>query len=133
MKSELAPFEAMEQDMTRMMERIWPLETTGLRIPQCEVTEAKDTITARVELPGAEKKDIELHVEPTFIEVKVDKEKEMEKKGEYKYEARHFYRRIPLPVQVHTDKVKAKYENGVLLVTANKKETLPGKRKVLIE
>lgn len=127
------PFEAMEQDMTRLMERIWSLETKGLRVPQCEVTETKDAVTARIELPGAERKDIELHVEPTFIEVRVDKEKKVEKKGEFRYEAHQFYRRIPLPAQVHTDKVKAKYEDGVLLVSANKQETLQGKRKVQIE
>jgi HSP20 family protein len=109
-----------------------------MRTPISNVYETENSVIATFELPGVEKKDIELNVNDSDIEVKVKKnvEKELRKKGVYSYErsAQQFYRRIPLPVQVKPEQVKAEYKNGVLRVEIPKaKKTESKKKKIQIE
>ncbi len=96
------------------------------RMPVTDVYETESKIIARLEIPGVDKKDIELNITEHGIEVKVEKkaEKEIkdEKKGYYHYESRgtQFYRAIPFTKEVIAEKAEAEYKNGVLKVEVPK-------------
>jgi len=69
------------------------------------VFEEKDNVKLYVELPGAEKDDIQLNVTEGQVEVK----------------AKNFYKTIDLPTRdVESNKAVANYKNGVLEVTIPK-------------
>ena len=106
----------------------------ALRSPLTDLEETDKEVIAKFELPGVEKKDIQLNVTPDKIEVKVEKKQEakVEKKGFYREERsyRGFYRAMALPSEVSAEKAKAKYKDGILEVTLPKVE---GKKKNKIE
>jgi len=102
-------------------------QSLTLRSPLTDLEETDKEVIAKFELPGVDKKDIQLNITENKIEVKVEKRKESKekKKGYYRMERRYsgFYRAIPLPEGVHPEKAKAKYEDGILEVTMPKAET----------
>jgi len=68
--------------------------------------------------------------------VKRKKEEKVEEKNYYRYERSYgsFTRTFRLPVEVQTDKAKAKFENGVLEIRIPKTEEAKSKeRKLTIE
>jgi HSP20 family protein len=80
--------------------------TDEVREPLTDVFEEKDNIKLYVELPGAEKDEIQLNVTDGHAEVK----------------AKKFYRTIDLPTKdVEAGKAVANYKNGVLEVTIPRK------------
>ncbi len=101
-------------------------QALAMRSPLTDLEETGKEVIAKFELPGVEKKDIQLNITENKIEVKVEKRKESEekKKGYYRMERKYagFYRAIPLPEGVHPEKAKAKYEKGILEVTMPKSE-----------
>jgi HSP20 family protein len=105
-----------------------------------DIEEDEKDLTISVPMPGVTKDDIELSVGPdavviTFKEKEPsDKEQTHEKEEEMDFGAwpihlRHALfgtRRFPLPTEVDPETAKAKLENGILKVTAEKKN--PGKK-----
>jgi len=86
-----------------------------------------------VEIPGVDKKDINLSVTDTNLEVKVDKKQETKiaKKGYIRAERSYkgFYKSIALPTKILPEKTKATYRNGVLEVIIPKAEKKKKKTK----
>ena len=128
-------FRRMREELNRMVNRLnssfghkmigygkgKDLDTyRGFRTPRADIQETENKVIARFELPGAEKNDIDVNVTDNKVEVKVSKknEKEVKKKGIYSYKgySQHFYRALPLPADVSSDKAEAEYKNGVLTV-----------------
>lgn len=84
-----------------------------VREPLTDVFEEKDNVKLYVELPGAEKNDMQLNVSDDQVEIKAEK----------------FYKIIDLPTKdLEAEKAVANYKNGVLKVTIPKK-TKPAKEK----
>ncbi|MGM5480193.1 MAG: Hsp20/alpha crystallin family protein [Nanobdellota archaeon] len=96
------------------------------RRPLTDMWEENNTIRAQVELPGVNKKDININVNDNGVEVSVEKEnkKEEDKKGYYRCERSYsgYYRQFPLPQNADTDNIDASYKDGVLEMTIPKKE-----------
>ena len=90
------------------------------REPLADIFETDKEIIATIELPGADKKDIDVNLRDDGLEIKVEKKyehkEEDKKKGVYKLERRYngFYRFIPLPSYADKSKIDATYNNGVL-------------------
>ncbi|MEM3113076.1 MAG: Hsp20/alpha crystallin family protein [Candidatus Pacearchaeota archaeon] len=105
-----------------------------MRSPLTDLEETDKEMIAKFELPGVDKKDIQLNITPDRIEVKVEKKQEakIEKKGFYREERsyRGFYRSMALPSEVIPEKAKAKYRDGILEVLMPKVEN---KKKSRIE
>ncbi len=90
------------------------------RTPLTDIQETDDKIIATFEIPGVDKKDIQLNVTENRIEVKVEKKQEVKmEKGNYLKEERSykgFYRAMPLPAEIIPEKTRASYKDGVLKV-----------------
>lgn len=111
-------------------------EVLSMRNPLTDLEETEKEVIVKFEVPGIDKKDIQLNVTPNKIEVKAEKKQEgkIERKGFYKEERsyRGFYRTISLPSEVIPEKAKAKYKDGVLEVVIPKTQNQK-KNKIEIE
>jgi len=133
-------FEEMEQEMTRMRKRYDRLFSSlgeGFRQPLSDVRETGDKIIVDLELPGVDKKDIEINVTEDELEVKCESKakKEEKRKDYYRLERGYsgFYRRFTLPVKVKPDQAKADYKDGLLKISVPKLEVKkPVKKKVKV-
>ena len=99
-----------------------------------DVSEAEGSYTVKAEIPGVNKDDIHISVEGNMVSIsaEVKKEKE-EKKGENVIRSERYFgkvsRSFTLANEVDTEKVQAKYADGVLEVTIPKKSK--GNKKVI--
>jgi HSP20 family protein len=137
-----SPFERMEELFEDFHRRPfgrpwWPslpslFEKVELS-PSVDIYEEKDNIIVKAEIPGMEKKDIEVSLTDNSITISGDKKKEkkVEKKDYYHYESSFgsFSRSFSLPSEVQTDKAKASFKGGVLKVTIPKTEEAKKKKK----
>ncbi|WP_346858329.1 Hsp20/alpha crystallin family protein [uncultured Draconibacterium sp.] len=94
--------------------------------PATNVFETEKDFKIEVLLPGFVKEDVNLNVHNNILTIKVDKKKE-EKAVEYKYAHRefgvyNFEKQYKLPKSVDTEKIEAKFENGILILNLPKKE-----------
>lgn len=129
----------LERDMERMFEdlwgrrmrplwpeRWWPAGEMEISAPALDVYEEKDDIVVKAELPGMEKDNIEVNISDHFLTIKGEKKKEEEVKEEHYYRSERSYgsfvRAVELPKDVHADKVKAAFKNGILEIRMPKTE-----------
>ncbi len=96
------------------------LVQTNYRQPLTDIHETDKEFIATIELPGVEKKDIQINATDEGIDIKVEKKEEKKdndkKEGMYRLERSYtgFYRHIPTPDGVDVNKMNASYKNGVL-------------------
>ncbi len=95
-------------------------------LPSVNIIENDANFELEVAAPGMSKKDIELNVVDGYLIIKGKKEEKTEEQDE-KYTRREFNysafeRRFNLPDSVKEDNISAKFENGILKVTIEKKE-----------
>lgn len=106
--------------------KLLPSTLKAVKEPSCDVSEKKDKIIAKIDLPGVEKKDIQLNITENYAEVKAGKKEEAktEKKGIFRHERsfRGYYRVVPFPTKIKAEKAKAEYKNGVLEIEAPKEK-----------
>ncbi|MFH1134030.1 MAG: Hsp20/alpha crystallin family protein [Nanoarchaeota archaeon] len=142
------PFEEfvrMSQEMNQLLDRGAPQaglegrkDVALYRKPLCDVAETDKSVIATFEIPGANKEDIQMHVQDNVLELKVErkmeKESKDEKKGVYAYHKSfgQFFRRLPLPAEVADDKAEATYKDGVLKVEIPKAIKQVKSRQILI-
>ncbi|RLG72955.1 MAG: Hsp20/alpha crystallin family protein [Methanobacteriota archaeon] len=77
-------------------------EISGVREPFTDVMEEEDKLRIILEIPGVEKEDVKVSVSDAELVVRAER-------GDRRYE-----KHVPLPGDVDTTKVKAKYNNGIL-------------------
>ena len=109
-----------------------------MRAPTVDVYEEKDDIVVKAELPGMDKDNIEVNLTDHTLTIKGEKKKEEEVKEENYYRSERSYgsflRTLELPKDVHADKVKASFKNGILEVRIPKTEEAKAKEiKVKVE
>jgi HSP20 family protein len=103
----------------------WP-ELRELRMPKVDVIDRDEDVLVRAELPGVEKKDLEISTSDTSVTLKATtRHEEKEEKGDYyrcEITRGAFSRTVALPAQVESDKAKASLKDGVLELTLPKVE-----------
>ncbi len=95
--------------------------------PKVDIVEDKDHYIVKAELPGLDKKDIEVKVENGILTIQGEKKNEVEKKekGNYYYFERsygQFSRSFRLPSYIESENVQANYKEGLLTLKLKKKE-----------
>lgn len=106
-----------------------PLSTSMYSfIPQIDVEEDEQQLKVYAELPGMAEKDVEIVLEPHMLIVRGEKREEEARetrRGRGRIEERRygsFERRIPLSSEIQEDKIEAKFDRGLLMVTLPKSE-----------
>ena len=105
-------------------------ERTEVKTPAIELKDEGKELIATIEIPGVDKNNIKLKVNNNNVIVSAEKKREKEEKGKNKYYSERsyssFYRSFSLPAEVDQNKVKAKYDNGVLEIRMEKRKTKSG-------
>jgi HSP20 family protein len=104
--------------------------TNTLLAPALDVSEDHARFVVATELPGMERKDIDLQIKDGVLTIRGEKRHEEEVKDRkwHRVERRYgsFYRSLALPESVDPAKAEAAFKNGVLTVTlAKREETKP--------
>jgi len=135
----LTPFEEMDRLFERIFPRGWlrpwswesPLlgelaEPLEMRMPRMDVLDGEDNVMIRVEVPGVDKKDLEVSVNETSVAIKgkVMREAKEEKGDYYRCElgSGEFSRTVALPCAVDASKASARLKDGMLELTLPKIE-----------
>jgi HSP20 family protein len=120
------PFSFLQQEIDRLFEgvtrNIPGLATTTM--PSMDISETDKAIEITAELPGLEKKDVELNVAENLLTIRGEKKNEREEKNkDYHLVERSygsFSRSVELPAGVKVEDISAEIANGVLKVTVQK-------------
>ncbi len=124
-------FQAMQEDMNRLFSRF---ETgsngvAGDRQPwllPMDVIENGDALKLRAALPGVDPKDVNIQIEDRTLTVSAQRhfEDKIEKDNHVWIEQQYgtFSRTVTLPQTADTEKIEARYYNGVLELTVPKAE-----------
>jgi HSP20 family protein len=135
-RPEANPFGSLQREVDRLFEEfsrgLPMLATSALMniVPRVDVTETDTEIEITAELPGLERKDVEISLEDDVLtirgEKKIETEQDNKKDGENKnYHLNErsygvFYRVLQLPPGIDPSTVKATMSNGVLKITIPK-------------
>jgi len=130
-KRALSPFEEMDRMFEDYFSRGWmrpfrwewpslgemakPFEG---KMPKVDVIDRDDEVVVKAELPGVEKKDLDVSVTETSVTIKgTTSHEEKEEKGDYyrcEISRGAYARTVALPSYVDADKAKASFKDGVL-------------------
>ncbi len=101
--------------------------TTNTTLPSVNIKEDEEAFHVEMAAPGLEKKDFKVELNNNMLTISSEKEEEHEEnedeqftRKEFNYQS--FNRSFTLPETVESNKIKAKYENGILKVDIPKKE-----------
>ena len=139
---EITPWRPLRElsSLRREMEDLWEnlagerefLPMRGEWMPALDVSETKDSLIVKAEVPGMEPKDIDISLTGDLLTLKGEKKQKTEEKKEnfHRIETRYgaFSRTIRVPVSVDSDKIEASYDNGVLKIVLPKKEEVKAKQ-----
>lgn len=107
-------------------------DTPALRMSDClspkiDMSETDHKITIEAEIPGIDKKDLKITMQDNILTIEGEKKNIKENEGLKFYRKERIYgsfsRKFRLPGSINIDNVDAKYENGVLYLVLNKKES----------
>lgn len=108
-------------------------ENNLLLNPRIDITEDKNVLTIEAEIPGVDKKDLKITVQDNILTIEGEKKKEEEKKEKFYYKSERlfgsFKRSLTLPKGVNSEKVSAKFENGILRIQLDKFQQENSKQK----
>ena len=111
-------------EMDRLFDRL------GEWTPSMDISETKDSLVAKIEVPGLEQEDIQISLQENQLTIKGERKKETGEKEERYHRMERMYgsfiRSIRLPVAVDASKVTASFKNGLLTVTLPKTPTAKG-------
>lgn len=119
----------LKHEMERLFDRFFEPEdgesfAMGEWAPRLDLSETKDALVVKVEVPAIDPKDIQLSIMEGVLTVTGEKKEEKEDKDEKYYRVERTYgsfsRSVRLPAPVDEAKVAATFKNGLLTVTLPK-------------
>lgn len=119
----------LRKEMERLFDRFF--EAGGPKLPELgeweptlDLSETKDAVIVKAELPGVDQKDIAVSLQEGMLTIKGEKEAEKEEKDKRYHRVERtygaFFRSIRLPAAIDAGKVAAAFKDGVLTVTLPK-------------
>lgn len=117
------PFLPLERMMQRFFEDM--PEQASLEAYPVDIREEDDQLVVDAELPGFEKRDVDVSLDEGVLNITAERSSEPPK-GTSHLRERRFHRvqrSLPLPTNVDPESVDAKLDQGVLHLTAKKSET----------
>jgi HSP20 family protein len=126
----------MKSELDRWFDRLEELKRDEFPVlggdwaPSMDISETKDNVVVKVEVPGMDQKDIEVSLQENLLTIKGEKKQEKEEKDERYHRIERSYgaftRSARLPVGVDANKVSAVFKNGLLTVTLPKTPAAKG-------
>jgi HSP20 family protein len=100
---------------------------TNTTLPSVNIIETTEKFEVEMAAPGMEKEDFKLETKQNVLTISSEKKDERTNSEEGRFTKREFSyqsfcRSFSLPATVDSDKIKAKYENGILKILIPKKE-----------
>jgi len=126
---------SLKQEMDRMFDRAFESKwedfpALGEWAPSMDISETKDSLIAKLEVPAMDPKDIQISLQENLLTIKGEKRQEQEEKEEHYHRVERTYgmfaRSVRLPVTVDGSKVVATFKNGLLTITLPKTPTSKG-------
>lgn len=136
----LSPFEELDHLFDQFKSRDWmhpsfhwpdavqshiPMFAEG-RLPKVDIIDNENDLLIRAELPGVNKKDLDISMTDNTVTIKANTnyEEKEEKADYYRSEIAQgkYTRTVGLPADVDTEKASSKFKNGVLELTVPKLE-----------
>lgn len=145
-KGGLSPWEEMDKRFDMLFNRgwmhpfrdlfpEWPTfgeQEMDMRMPKIDMVDEEEAIVVHAELPGVDKKDLEVNLSGQMLTIKGETRKEeKENKGEYyrsEISRGSYSRTLRLPEEVDEKAVKAEFKNGMLEVRLPKTHKVPRQR-----
>lgn len=132
------PFFNLSQELDRLLQSPLAAATRAgsqaAFAPALELRENQDSYQVSVELPGVDRKDVEVTLHDGVLTISGERKQETEgKEGDYVRTERsygRFQRQVAMPQKVNTEAVKAAHKDGVLTVTLPK--TVEAKPKQIV-
>jgi len=137
------PFREMNTMIRRMNDFLGDIdfstrpESSGF-LPAVDISEDEKNIYMNVELPGVKKDDVKIKImDDNVLVISGEKKREVKEEDKDRSFLRiersygEFTRSFVLPDNVNKDKIDAKYENGMLHLTIEKKEPEKPKEKLI--
>jgi HSP20 family protein len=122
---------SLHEDLDRLFNLAFPASVRGGELlagwaPALDLSQDKDNIYVKVELPGMKKEEIGITLHEGVLTISGERKHEEEKReGEVFRSERSFgkfHRSVALPAAVNAGKVAAAYKDGILTVTLPKTE-----------
>lgn len=135
----MRPYQEFERFFDRVMGRNvrepfdWSIPAWGefmtlpdMRVPTIDMIDKDDHILVRAEIPGVDKKDLNVSISENVLTIKGEtKQEEKSESGDFfrrEISQSSFSRSLTLPVNVDADSVKASLTDGILDVKIGKME-----------
>jgi HSP20 family protein len=130
-------FERFEQGFPRFPQLFRSGEGSAIA-PELDVRESNTSLTIEAELPGVAEKDVSVTLTDGILTIKGEKKQDKEEKTDNYYLAERSYgmfeRALRLPDSIDEAKIEAKFDKGVLKITAAKRpEAVKEQRKIEIK
>lgn len=104
--------------------------------PTVDIAETKDSFEIQMQIPGVKKEDINIAIEKDLITISGERRFENEKEEKNFHSKESFFgkfqRSFRLPDAINMDKIQAKQEDGILIVTLPKDEKQSAKKLIKI-
>lgn len=115
----------------------WPDMSTVMLAPSLDIKDNADNYTINVEIPGVDSKDVDIRVDGNTLTISGEKKQEEkdEKENYHCIERRYgsFERTLTLPQDANVDNIDAKFKDGVLTVSIQRKAVSSPKESRKIE
>ncbi len=129
-RMDLYPFDALRREFEGLFYDFarsfgGPQNGAGALVaPRIEVAETDKNIEVSVELPGFERKDVDISLDGNVLAIRAERKAEQEQKDKNVHVAERsygvFYRALELPMTVDPSTVQATMSKGVLNITIPK-------------
>lgn len=110
--------DTVSSDMLARFPSLRAFKEFGMTSPALDMYDNKNEIVVKAEVPGVDKKNINISISDNMLTIKGEMKKEEETKEEdYYYSERtygSFMRVLNLPAKVNDKKIKASFKDGIL-------------------
>lgn len=128
------PFETLKREIERLFDDFGTLDifenSRGFAMPNLDIYETDKDIVIEADVPGYDKKDINIRLDDDILTISAEKKDDKEDKGRNYIKRERYFgkfeRSIRLPDYIDMEKIKAKFKDGVLKIEIPK---LPEKAK----
>ena len=122
-------------EMDRFAREMWdswrPFTLEPSLVPHSDIYEEKGQLVMKTELPGIDKKDVDVTLEGDKLTIKAEKKEEVKEDATHYTRERYYgqyFRSVTLPYPVKEGEISAAFDNGVLELRLPKAEEVKAKK-----